>query len=76
MMLNFKCTESYFTVLPCMLFYLKCVLCITIIMCFVSNDEIKMFNQSSEATGRCESNVNSDGKATLSLLHMIDVTIM
>ena len=27
-------------------FYLKCVLCITIIMCFVSNDEIKMFNQS------------------------------
>ena len=44
MMLNFKCTVSYFTVLPCMLFYLKCVLCITIIMCFVSNDEIKMFN--------------------------------
>ena len=45
MMLNFKCTVSYFTVLPCMLFLPKCVLCITIIMCFVSNDEIKMFNQ-------------------------------
>ena len=26
-------------------FYLKCVPCITIIMCFVSNGEIKMFNQ-------------------------------
>ena len=27
---------------------MKCVLCITIIMCVVSNDEIKMFNQSTK----------------------------
>ena len=44
MMLNFKCH-----ILPfyhvCW-YYLKCILCITIIICFVSNDEIKMFNQS------------------------------
>ena len=43
-MLKFKCTVSYFTVWPRCCFNLKCVLCITIIMCFVSNDEIKMFN--------------------------------
>ena len=37
---------SYFTILPCMLILLKCVLCITIIRWFVSNDEIKIFHQS------------------------------